>query len=219
MASSHKDRAKFVLRIIGTGAGMMSRFFRRVYHHPDIQLIRNELIKWIIITREPGHVSIGQSVSFGKNVVIKVNKGGTLIIGRGTFIRDSSDILVMDGGRLQVGDACVIGVRCLMRCRKLVEISNDVRIGPDCKVIDHIHSPNLNGRTLDVYWSKPIRIGEGVGIFSNVFIGMGTDIGMNSKISLNSVVKGKIPAQCLAGGSPATVTYQKKTQKADNGAQ
>ena len=197
------------IKILGQLLGLATRAFNWLYVHPDFQILRNELIKWKYITCEPGAIFIGRRVRFGKDVKIKAEKGAHIRIGDSVFLRDDVDILVLKGGSLTIGSETVIGVRCLVRCRKLIEIGSQVSIGPDCKIIDHVHSLSLKGKTPNKYWTKSIKIGNGVGLFSNVFVGMGAEIGDFSKVSLNSVVKGPVPSSCFVGGDPLKIIFPK----------
>ena len=60
---------------------------------------------------------------------------------------------------------------------------------------------NYSGAEFD----EPVVIGENVFIGLNVIILKGAEIGDNSVIGAGSIVRGKIPANCMAAGVPAKV--------------
>ena len=87
-----------------------------------------------------------------------------------------------------------------------------IQIGPRCMFSFNIDIRNGDSHTLfeietreRINWAKDIWIGEHVWLGSNTQIMGGTEIGENTTIGLRSMVKGKIPANCIAVGNPARV--------------
>jgi len=209
-----KTQVLRAIKIFGLMLGKSGKKLDELARRIEIHTFMAEIHKWRIIGLEPGDIQIGRGVKFGKGVKIRADKGAQIRIADDVFLRDFTDIYVTSGGNLSIGRSAVLGVRCLVRCRKLIEIGDEVSIGPDCKIIDHVHSLSLKGMTPNVYWSKPIKIGTGVGLFSNVFVGMGSEIGEFSKVSLNTVIKGPVPPSCFVGGDPVKVLFSRGKDQA-----
>lgn len=202
-----------VVKLIGKLIGFSSRLLDTIMKYQNVRNVKNDIVKNVIINREPGDLQFGKWTFLGEYVKIKVEKGGVLEIGDNCVIGAYTDIVVQKGGELIIGDRCNIGIRNVIRCRKEITLGDECDIGPDCKIIDHIHSLNLRGRTKDTYWSRPIKIGEAVGIFANVYVGMGATIGKCAKVSINSVVNKNVEEGTLVGGNPVEVIYSKKSRK------
>ena len=200
--------------VLGYTWGKICHVCKRILSLTYFQLLRNELIKWKLIAESQGEVSFGEWVFFGKNVKLRAEKGGKIIIQKNVRFLHDCDIRVLDGGTLTIAEGCIVGIRCHIRCRKNIAIHRNVHIGPDCKIIDYNHAINLNRETLDTYWLKSIIIEEGVGIFSNVFIALGSHIGKFAKVTLNSYVSGPVPSSCVAGGNPLTIIHPRDKKPA-----
>ena len=67
------------------------------------------------------------------------------------------------------------------------------------------HPINPIDRLSDNYSIKDVTIGDNVWIGNDCKILKGVNIGNNSIISINSVVKNNIPENCIAAGNPAKV--------------
>lgn len=95
-------------------------------------------------------------------------------------------------------------------CRsQTITIKNGTLIGGNCQITDSDGHPlwppesrsNYSGSEFDA----SVTIGENVFIGLSVIVLKGAVIGDNSVIGAGSVVKGKIPANCMASGVPAKV--------------
>lgn len=111
---------------------------------------------------------------------------------------------------LFIGDNCEMGDMTHIVAREKIEIGENVLIASKCFISDTNHgvykgenqdSPETppNQRKLI---TKPVKIGNNVWIGENAVILAGTEIGDGCIIGANSVVKGIIPSNVIAGGSP-----------------
>lgn len=108
----------------------------------------------------------------------------------------------------------------VLDCAK-VEIGDDVFFGPNCSVVTPVH-PLLNeqrkqkvktdGTLYTTEYAKPIKIGSGTWLASNVTVCGGVSIGENCVIGAGSVVTRDIPPNSLAAGVPCKV-IRKITEK------
>jgi acetyltransferase-like isoleucine patch superfamily enzyme len=97
-------------------------------------------------------------------------------------------------------------------CTNQVAIGDGVLIGSHVIIIDHSHgiyagqeqsSPEVTPNTRRLSNSKGIIIQQNVWIGDGVAVLGGADIGEGTIIGANSVVTGKLPAYCIAVGTPA----------------
>lgn len=110
----------------------------------------------------------------------------------------------------------------ILDCAK-VEIGGDVFFGPNCSVVTPVH-PLLNeqrkqkvkpdGTLYTTEYAKPIKIGSGTWLASNVTVCGGVTIGENCVIGAGSVVTRDIPPNSLAAGVPCKV-IRKITEKTE----
>ncbi|MBQ7834512.1 MAG: sugar O-acetyltransferase [Ruminiclostridium sp.] len=104
-----------------------------------------------------------------------------------------------------------------------VEIGSDVFFGPNCTIATPVH-PLLaderkfrfkeDGTPYDLEYAKPIKIGNGCWLASNVTVCGGVTIGENCVIGAGSVVTRDIPAGVFAAGNPCRVI--RKITEADS---
>lgn len=108
----------------------------------------------------------------------------------------------------------------ILDCAK-VEIGDDVFFGPNCSIVTPVH-PLLNeqrrqkqkddGALYTTEYAKPVRIGSGTWLASNVTVCGGVTIGKDCVIGAGSVVTRDIPSDSFAAGVPCRV-IRKITEK------
>ncbi len=95
-----------------------------------------------------------------------------------------------------------------------VTIGDDVFFGPNCTIATPMHPllpeeralrPNEDGVLYDQEYAKPITVGNGCWICSNVNICGGVTIGEGCVIGAGSVVTRDIPPYSIAAGNPCKV--------------
>lgn len=137
------------------------------------------------------------NIFFGENSEIKL--GHSISIGPGV------NILVKDGGKLQIGNSTYF------TSDTHLEVLNSVVVGSDCAIswgvtiIDDDHHQLLDDRKASSDTACKVEIGNKVWIGCNVTILKGTVIGHNCVVGANSLVKGRFPDNCLIAGNPAKV--------------
>ena len=82
-----------------------------------------------------------------------------------------------------------------------IYIGDRVQIGPHVTIVTDNH--DFSNRS--VLRCRPVRIGSGVWIGSNVTILPGVTVGENAVIAAGAVVTKDVPANSIAGGNPARV--------------
>lgn len=128
-----------------------------------------------------GQVRIGRDVSMGMKVTPwTYDKAAVIEIGDHTYL---------NGTRFACQSRVTIGSNCILA---------------ECRVMDtDFHGVDPEHR--DVFFAKPITIGDNVWITINSVILKGVTIGSGSTITPNSVVTKDVPENCVFGGNPAVV--------------
>lgn len=166
-------------------------------------------------------IEIGESVSFGKNINVKLK--GTFKIGNysrlgndteilgnnvsiGSHLFNSSGLRIGGGGRqhpdanFSIGDRCTIHNNFINVCEPIT-IGNDVGLSPDVSILTH-------GYWLSVLEGYPakfagVNIGNGVIVGYRSLIMMGVNIIDNCVIGANALVAKSIDKKGIYGGNPA----------------
>jgi acetyltransferase-like isoleucine patch superfamily enzyme len=126
-------------------------------------------------------------------------------IGDGTRINEQVFVggLQFPDSKLIVGRNCQIMQMSFINPTRSITIGDDTGIGGYCLLFGHTSwLSKFEGYPVDF---QSIEIGNSASIAWRVFVLPGTRIGAGAVIGANSLVKGTIPARCLAVGFPARV--------------
>jgi len=125
--------------------------------------------------------------------------------------------------RLNIGDGVAVGENVHIAAGKSVEIQNNVLMGSRILITDHNHgaysgpsqsSPEVPPAFRDLSY-KEVLIGANVWIGDGVIVLPGAKIGSGSIIGANSIVKGEIPENVIAVGTPCKIVrrFDEKSDK------
>lgn len=103
--------------------------------------------------------------------------------------------------KISIGKNCTINQGVQIYSRDKVYIGNNVRISAN--TIIYSGSLDINEGPPYIHYKEPVTIEDNVWLATSVIILPGVTIGTNSIIAANSVVTSNIPANVLAGGTPA----------------
>jgi virginiamycin A acetyltransferase len=120
---------------------------------------------------------------------------GDVIIGRGTII--NSGCVLYTGNGIHIARNVLIAANCTLAP------TNHAFMDPDRLILDQGFQPSRGG----------IHIGDDVWIGANCVLLDGTSIGSGSVIGAASLLRGTLPAYCVAHGTPATVHGWRKKQR------
>ncbi len=127
-----------------------------------------------------------------------VQKDTHVSIGRNFRMETDSKLRVSEGGKLTVGNSCFINCGAYITVMGETTIGNNVQIGPNVMIFDHDHDYKTDGGIAAGKFVKgEIKIGNGVWIGANSIVLRGAEIGDGAIIAAGSVVKGKVPENCL----------------------
>ena len=124
----------------------------------------------------------------GSNFVIEPNfwcdYGYNIFIGKNFYANHG--LVILDGGKVEVGD--------------------NVFIGPNCGIYTATHPiVDIESRNKGLEYTKKIKIGNNVWLGGNVVILPGITIGDNVTIGAGSVITKDIPSNVTAVGNPCKV--------------
>lgn len=160
------------------------KFIRYIFYY--IYKLLKTSHNYIMYEKYRKKYNIDETVRFNGSGII-MNGEGEIIIGKGSYIGDSSSIQSVHGMRVVIGDNCAI--------------SHNVRIYTSNYDANEIIFENTKLKTKN----GDVIIGSNCWICANVLITEGVTIGANVVIGANSVVTNDIPSNCLIGGVPARV--------------
>lgn len=117
----------------------------------------------------------------------------------------TTDIVVGDGGTLEIGDRVYINHGTSIGATELVRIGSDCSIGTHVVMMDNDFHRIEPERRRERPASQPIVLEPNVWLGASVIVLRGVTIGEGSAIGAGSVVTSNIPPRSLAVGSPARV--------------
>lgn len=134
-----------------------------------------------------------------------IANAGTLILGKNCCFRSyrlKQRISVWKNATLTIGNDCFFNDAVTICSTQSISIGSYAKIGDQVHIYDsdfHQVTPEK-----DAYQSA-VSIGRNVWVGAKSIILAGSSIGDNSVIAAGSTVKGDIPKNCVAAGSPAKV--------------
>lgn len=147
---------------------------------------------------------IGDNMSIGKGVDIRIGKNSTVIIGNNVKIGEGVYIKVKERAKLIIGDNVHINQATRLSSNLAIEIGDDTLIAPYCNVLDHNHMYDLKTPVSSkLFDNAGIIIGKGVWLGVRVQVNKGVTIGNFSVVGANAVVTKDIPEATVFGGIPA----------------
>lgn len=154
--------------------------------------------------------SAGRGCTLSAGVRLRATDGARLTLGDEVTIDRYADVTVKYGA-LQIGARSYIGQFCIICARE------DVRIGVDCLVAEHVtirDQDHCFGNGLVTahagFSTAPVTIGNNVWIGAKTTITQGVKIGDNSVVGSNSVVTHDVPPNTVVAGVPARILREIK---------
>ena len=180
----------FLLRLSGGKIG------RRAYIDPGV----------LILAR---NIEIGDQarIKFGAMIHVRTFRlGKKSKIGYFTNVKGESDLLV--------GDACIIGPKCMINCSRQVILDYYSGVGPGSYLYTHGSGMPVTEGYKAVF--APIHIKRKVWVSMRCVIGPGVTINENTNVMPGTVLVEDVPARRLVAGNPAKLsTYPLLLAKQD----
>jgi len=165
--------------------GLASRARSLAYRMRGVQIAGKCWMRAIEIPRHHRGIKLAAGVS--------LDRGVTLLATR-------------DGARIEIGANTYVNRLTMIDADTLVEIGDEVMIGPFCYLTDHDHTfasgvaPGAGALV-----SEPTRIGARCWLGAHVTVLKGVTIGEGSVVGAGSVVTKSLPAGVVAVGNPARI--------------
>lgn len=161
----------------------------------------------------------GGFAEFGANTVIahpvRLGAVDRIAIGSGVYIGAGSWLQTVahpaapsDGPIVTIGDNVRMSGMCVVSGASSILIEDGALFARNVYVADHGHAfdaPEVAIHEQGIDAIAPVRIGSGAWLGQNVVVLPGADIGRQSIIGANSVVRTTIPDRSIAVGAPARV--------------
>jgi len=152
------------------------------------------------------NIVIGDNVSLGGKVYIRMRKNGRLTLGDNVRIGTEVWLAAANDAEIKVGEGVALGSYSIFNG------GHGIAIGPHCIFAAFIYinsSEHLYRRGELIqkqgFTGAPITIGADVWLGGNVTIGKGVTIGDGAVVGAGAVVTKSIPAYAVAVGIPARV--------------
>ncbi|MBP3227543.1 MAG: sugar O-acetyltransferase [Bacteroidaceae bacterium] len=109
------------------------------------------------------------------------------------------------GHGIRLGEHVFVNAGCTMLDSGFISIGNNVKIGPNCRLLTPTHPMDYVERREPKETALPVTIGDDCWLGAGVIVCPGVTIGPRCIIAAGAVVTRDIPADTLAAGIPATV--------------
>jgi acetyltransferase-like isoleucine patch superfamily enzyme len=180
------------------------------------------LLKRGVLIKNAGHLSVGKNFIAEERCEINalsrrgVTFGDRVTVGAYALIRPSNYYGGPVGEGLRVGSNSNIGPYSYIGCSGLIEIGNNVMMGPRVG----LYAENHNAGRVDIPMREQgvtrefVRIEDDVWLGSNCVIVAGVTVGRGAIVSAGSVVTKDVPPFAVVGGVPARVLRQRQDEQA-----
>jgi acetyltransferase-like isoleucine patch superfamily enzyme len=171
-----------------------------------------------VVLRHPHKIRIQDNVTIDDNAVLdaKGDSNQGIEIGRNVFIGRNS-IIYCQNGDIEIGDNANIGSNCQVFSAKKVVIGANVLMAAYSYLVGGGHRYDDPDRPI----IEQGRVAKGIAINENAWLGAGVQIldgvtvGQGSIIAAGAVVTDDIPEYAIAGGMPARVLRDRRSQESD----
>lgn len=138
--------------------------------------------------------------------ILRVEPGGSLVIGRHCSLDRDVEIVVGAGARLEIGDHVYVGHGTTIACFQSIRIGAETMIADLVSIRDmnHRRIPGLPLRHSGIE-TREITIGRNCWLASKVTVVAGTQLADDVTVAANAVVTGHFQEKTLIGGVPARV--------------
>ncbi|WP_447987559.1 sugar O-acetyltransferase [Nitrospira sp. Nam74] len=124
-------------------------------------------------------------------------------LGDGTVIKP---IFACDYGyNIRLGRNCFINYHCVFLDCALIEIGDNLQMGPAVQLYTATHPIDAEVRRSGLEYARPIRIGNDVWVGGGAIVLPGVTIGDRSVVGAGTVVVHDIPPASVVVGNPARI--------------
>jgi acetyltransferase-like isoleucine patch superfamily enzyme len=152
------------------------------------------------------NLTIGDNVTFGGKVYIRMRKNGRIILGND--VRTGTDVWLVTANDAEIA----VGDNVLINSYNILNGGHGLKIGANCIFggFVYINTSDHGFRKNELiqkqgFLGAPIEIGKDVWLGGHVFINKGLKIGDGAVIGAGAIVTKNIPEYSIAVGNPAEV--------------
>lgn len=152
------------------------------------------------------NVIIGDNVSLGGKLYIRMRKNGRILIKNGASF--GTDVWLVTANEAEF----IIGENSALSSYSIFNGGHGITIGSDCVFAGfvYVNSSEHHSKKDQIirkqgYYGSPVKIGNDVWLGGHVTVTQGVTIGDGAVIGANAVVTKDIPPYAIAVGSPAKV--------------
>lgn len=157
------------------------------------------------------NLEIGENVSLGGKVYIRIRKNGRITLGDG--VRTGTEVWLVSANDAELS----IGENTILNSYSIFNGGHGLKVGAHCifAAFVYINTSDHGFRKGELiqrqpFFGAPIEIGDDVWLGGHVFVGKGARIGRGAVIGAGAVVTGDIPEESIAVGIPARVIRRRE---------
>ena len=130
----------------------------------------------------------------------------SVTVGDKFIARNDVSFRIRNAGKLVIGNHCFINSLSSLNVLNRVTIGNNCLFGSNVHIYDHNHRFNLESTTTGQsgYSTGEVRVGDNCWLGTGVVLLPGADIGKDSVVGANVVVKSAIPPGSLVTATDST---------------
>lgn len=172
--------------------------------------LRSWRIRTILRLAYPG-IRCHPSVRFGRGVTIRAFDGARIEIGEGAGILEYAQVQADCGGRLVLGEHCLIGRGAVVICNESIQIGSGTMTAEHVTIRDQDHNHAGEGRLeAQGTTTAPIVIGHDVWLGAKVTVTKGVEIAPHAVVGANAVVTRSLSERGVYAGAPARLIKSHK---------
>jgi acetyltransferase-like isoleucine patch superfamily enzyme len=201
--------------LVGPLPGALGLLLRqKLYPTLFARVGRNAIFGRSLTLRHPGRIEIGDDVAIDDYAVLDAKGGGDsgIRIGDGVMIGRGA-VLSCKGGRIEIGAHANIAMHCLIQAAREVAIGENVLMAAFVYVVgggDHLSDRTDLPIIAQGQRARGVRVGAGSWIGAGAVLLDGSEVGHDSIVGANAVVRGELPPLCVAAGAPARVLRSRR---------
>jgi len=196
--------------------GALGFFLRKVFYPRLFKKVGKGVVFGRGITlRHPKKIIIGDNTFIDDNVVLdaKGEENEGILVGSNAFIGRNT-ILSCKEGSIYLDDYCNVSANCHLLSETEIRLGKYVFLAGQCYLVaggNHSFEDTTIPIMLQPSYSKGgITIGEDVWLGAGVIVLDGSGIGRGTIVGAGSVVTDVLPEYCIAVGTPAKKTKDRK---------
>jgi acetyltransferase-like isoleucine patch superfamily enzyme len=163
--------------------------------------------RWLVQYLRTQGAVVGRGVTIGWGTNIGFAPGASLRIGNNVHVDRYTDLIMLAGSCLELGDSVYIGKRNIISTARSVKIGASSMTAHQVTIIDSRHEYAAKAVSIKDQGMKvdPIEIGTDCWLAANVSVLPGVHLGERTIVAAYSMVNKSFAGRAVLGGVPAAV--------------